>query len=173
MAAMADRRVISVSFTASRDLSQEAADGVVTNVLMCWVPHADRYVTGGCTGGDSFVGRWLQANRPGAEHVVVVPANRSRVDPWWTGVKGPVTVIEMPEGSTYADRNRRLVDEGTCLFGFPAYPEDDHRSRRSGSWQAIRMARRDGKLSQWHCLTPPYEGRIVTAPASLLAGRHR
>jgi hypothetical protein len=167
------RPLVTVSFTAARDLDDAAADGVVLNVLMCRVPHADRYVTGACTGGDAFIGRWLQANRPGAEHVVIVPANRRRVDPWWTAVTGPVTVIEMPPGSTYADRNRRLVDEGTCLFGFPAHPEDDYRSRRSGTWQAIRMAMKAGKLSQWHCVTPPYEGRIVTAPGFLLPGRHR
>ncbi|HMG62811.1 MAG TPA: hypothetical protein VK599_07675, partial [Streptosporangiaceae bacterium] len=95
-----------VSFTASRDMDKAARQGVVTSVLTVHVPHADRYVTGACTGGDAFIGRWLYARRPDAEHVVIVPADRSRVDEWWLEAKGPaVTVAEMPPGTTYADRN--------------------------------------------------------------------
>jgi len=154
-----------ISFTAARDLDDVARDGVVTNVLTVHVPHADRYVTGGCTGGDAFIGAWLMANRPDAEHVVIVPWNRSRVDPWWLVTDGGnLTVVRMPPGSTYKDRNELLVEEGTWVFGFPAYPEADPRSRRSGTWQTIRMARRAGKLSQWHCVTPPYAGRIENYP---------
>jgi hypothetical protein len=164
-----------VSFTAARSLSDEAAEGVVTNVLTVHVPHADRYLTGGCTGGDASIGRWLYVNRPGAEHVVIVPADRSRVDPWWEdpaldGLPGRVTVIEMPPGTTYEDRNARLVAEATAVFGFPAYPERDPRSRRSGTWQAIRMSRTAGNFSQWHCVTPPYQGRIERYPSKLIAG---
>jgi hypothetical protein len=55
------------------------------------------------------------------------------------------------------------------MFGFPAYPENDTRSRRSGTWQAVRMARRAGKLSPWHCVTPPYRGRIERYPRFILA----
>src|SRR5579863_4966865 len=159
---MAERTAI--SFTAARELSGAAADGVLLNVLVTGVPHVDRYVTGACLGGDAFIGRWLYLNRPHAQHAVIVPADRSRVDPWWLEVTGPVEVTEMPPGTTYADRNARLVAEGTCVFGFPAYPEDDPRSQRSGTWQTVRLARRAGKLSQWHCLTPPYRGRIERYP---------
>lgn len=143
----------SVSFTAARNMSDAAKNGVITNVLMTRVPRADRYVTGGCIGGDAFIGRWMHAYRPEAEHVVVVPADRSRVDPWWLDFDD-VTVIEMPPGTTYRERNVRLVAEGGILFGFPAYPEDDPRSRRSGTWQTIRMARRAGKPVQWHYVMP-------------------
>lgn len=153
-----------VGFTAARELSPEAADGVVLNVLVTGVPFAARYVTGACNGGDAFIGRWLYLNRRDAEHVVIVPANRSRVDEWWADAHRPVTVIEMPPGTTYADRNQRIVAESDAVFGFPVHLEDDPRSRRSGTWQTIRMARRAGKLSQWHCITPPYQGRIERYP---------
>jgi len=112
-----------VSFTASRDMDEAARQGVVTSVLAVHVPFADRYVTGACVGGDAFIGRWLYANRPDAEHAVVVPADRSRVDTWWLEAKGPaVTVTEMPPGTTYADRNARLVGAGRRRVRLPVLP---------------------------------------------------
>jgi hypothetical protein len=141
----------------------------VTSVLAARVPHADRYVTGACIGGDAFIGRWLHANRPDAVHMVIVPADRSRVDWWWADAGGPpVTVIEMPPGTTYADRNARLVSEADVVFGFPAYPEGDPRSARSGTWQTIRLSRAAGNFSQWHCVTPPYRGLVERSPSDLL-----
>jgi len=166
-------RHASCSFTASRVLSDRARNGVVTSVLQVRVPHVDRYVTGACVGGDAFIGQWLFWNRPDAEHMVVVPANRSRVDDWWVSASftsgRPVTVIEMPPStSPYADRNARLVAEADCVFGFPAYTEQDPRSVRSGTWQTIRMARRVGNFSQWHLVNPPFQGWIERYPADLL-----
>jgi len=158
--------ITSVGFSASRELSAEARNGVVTNVLTARVPDADRYITGACIGGDAFIGKWLCYHRDTAEHVIVVPADRSRVDPWWgavpTGLRR-ITVIEMPPGTTYADRNRRIVDESTMVFGFPAYSEEDPQSLRSGTWQTLRFAKRVGKLREWHCVTPPYQGMIESA----------
>jgi hypothetical protein len=158
----------SVSFTAARIMSEAARESVVTAVLAAAVPHADRYVTGACIGGDAFIGRWLHANRPDAEHMVIVPADRSRVDYWWDDAAGPdVTVIMMPPGTTYAYRNARLVAEGAAVFGFPAYLEDDPRSARSGTWQTIRLARAAGNFSQWRCVTPPYRGTVERPPSAL------
>lgn len=169
--ATATRPLISASFTAARE-GFSPVPGVVVSVLMTAVPHVDRYVTGGCVGGDAFIGEWLFQNRPDAEHVVIVPADRSRVGPWWLSCRRDrePTVIFMPWGTTYADRNARLVAEGTFTFGFPAYLEDDSRSRRSGTWQTIRMARKAGSLSQWHCVTPPYQGRIERYPSEWMPG---
>jgi hypothetical protein len=163
--------LLTVSFTAARDLDKQG-QAVISNVLTVRVPHVDRYVTGGAVGGDAFIGRWLAVNRPWSEHLVVIPADQSRVDPWWlefdrAGSDARVELLYMPPGTIYADRNARLVDEGSALVDFPAYPEDDPRSARSGSWQTIRMARRAGKLSQWHCVKPPYAGRIEVCPADL------
>jgi hypothetical protein len=147
--------LLSVGFTASRDLDSEG-EQVILGVL-AGVPDADRYVTGGCGGGDAFIGQWLYRNRPGAEHVVVVPADRSRVDPWWEcEPPGGVTLILMPPGTTYEDRNARIVAESTCLYGFPLYLEGDRRSRRSGSWQTLRMSLRAGKFRAWHTVRAPF-----------------
>jgi hypothetical protein len=151
-----------ISFTAAREWPWPAAS-VAGNVLATQVPDADRYVTGACRGGDAWTGAWLAYHRETAEHVIIVPANRSQVDPWWTAVPSGlrrVSIVEMPPGTSYKDRNQRLVDLADWVFGFPAFPEEDPRSARSGTWQAIRMARDAGKLSQWHCVMPPHSGSI-------------
>jgi hypothetical protein len=159
--------LLAVSFTAARDLDAQGCAVIVR--ILTQVPHADRYITGGAPGGDAFIGRWLALARPQAEHVVIVPADRSQVDPWWNKsvvrCSSLVEVIEMPLGTTYADRNCQLVQRGSMMYGFPAYPEDDPRSRRSGSWQACRMARRAGKLCQWQCVKPPHAGRAEKQPS--------
>lgn len=150
-----------ISFTASR-FNFAPPPSVVASVLSARVPLADRYVTGACQGGDAWIGAWLYVTRPAAEHVVVVPCNRRQVDPWWTrtGSLPLVTVIDMPPGTNYADRNRELVARADQVFGFPAFPEEDPRSQRSGTWQTIRMARDAGKLRLWQCVTPPYRGQV-------------
>lgn len=158
---MAD--LLAVSFTASRDLD-ERGQGVALNV-MATLPPAGRYITGGAVGGDAFIGRHLHEQYRDGWHTVIVPADRSRVDPWWESCRG-VEVLEMLPGTTYADRNALLVELGTMVCGLPAYPEDDPRSKRSGTWQTIRMARRAGKLSRWDCVKPPYAGRIETYPSA-------
>jgi hypothetical protein len=158
-----------VSFTAARDWDARSAP-VALNVL-AQVPPTRRYITGGCRGGDAFLGLYLACAFPRAWHVVVLPANRSQVDPWWEpflhlppapGRPRPENLIfiEMPPGSTYEDRNAELARRGTVTYGLPAYPEDDPRSARSGTWQTIRMARAARTLISWCCVQPPYHGRI-------------
>jgi hypothetical protein len=179
--------LVAASFTASRDLD-DGGRAVILNVLTAGVPHADRYITGGCIGGDAFIGHWLFVNRPEAKHHVIVPANRSRVDEWWLRIHrieevwltprgglyrdhtgAVVEIICMPQGTTYAARNAMLVKHGTMTFGFPAYPEGDGRSLYSGTWQTIGMARKAGKLCRWDCVKPPYHGKIEAYPSALLA----
>ncbi len=145
-----------IAFTASRT-GFSPPPPVVAEVLSA-LPEAEWYVTGACQGGDAFIGSWLYDRYPGTQHVVIVPADRSRVDPWWLLVSGPpVTVIEMPPGSTYAMRNAALVHRGDCLIAFPAWPEAKSGSARSGTWQTVRMARKAGKPVRWQCVMPPQE----------------
>jgi hypothetical protein len=102
---------------------------------------ADGFVTGACVGGDAFIGRTLHDMFPAKRHVVIVPANRSRVAVWWHDAP-TVQVIEMPPGTSFRDRNVQIVDRSALLVGIPARHEFAVESRRSGSWQTIRLARR-------------------------------
>lgn len=156
--------MITISFTASA-MNFGPPPPVVESALSR-LPVAERYVTGACEGGDAWIGAWLRDRRPNARHVVIVPWDRRQVDPWWLRPGHPlgaprVTVIDMPPGTGYGDRNQELVDCADWVVGFPPFPEDDPRSQDSGTWETLRMAREAGKLSQWQCVTPPYAGQVV------------
>lgn len=101
------------------------------------------FVTGGCTGLDTYVGWRLVDKYPKARHTVIVPGKTSAVTFWWLQeqYRARVEVLRLPAGSTYQARNKWIVKLSTELIGFALHPEHDPRSRRSGSWQTIRIAR--------------------------------
>lgn len=101
----------------------------------------DRYVTGACVGFDTLAGAYMALTRPEAEHVVLVPSNRYKVHEWWTEFPN-VIVVEMAEDTDFKDRNQEIVNRSDVLMYCALFPEDHGASRRSGTWQTIRMARR-------------------------------
>ena len=131
-------------FTGTRTL--DAADELVVARAVSLLEDGTEFTTGACIGADFFVGQSLWLAKPDAVHRVIVPADRSRVDHWWThrAIGDTVRVEEMSAGTTYKDRNLRIVEHSDVLVAFPAHPEDDPRSRRSGTWQTVRMARQRG-----------------------------
>jgi hypothetical protein len=150
-----------IGFTAARNVAKGSMGESVIRYTLAQLPPADRYVTGGCWGGEAIIGLWLYRARPRAEHVVVVPANRSQVSPWWEGVQGGrITLIFMEPGTTYKDRNTRIVMESNQLCGFPAYEENDSRSLRSGTWQTLRLGVKHGIPTEWHTVQPPFTGDV-------------
>lgn len=98
-------------------------------------------VTGACIGVDAFVAR--VAFKLGLAVHTVVPANRSKVDSDWR--RFATSFEEMPEGSSYRDRNTRMIDLAPdLLIGYPE-TETNGRDIGSGSWMTIRIARRKGR----------------------------
>lgn len=136
------RPQVTLGFTGSRVVPIDMA-GEVLYLAEQIGADAPGFVTGGCVGIDHTVGRFLAGRYPKRYHVVIVPANRSRVAAWWRAEEFQhVVVVEMAPGTSYADRNQAIVDASEQLVGFPAEPEEHPSSRRSGSWQTIRMAAR-------------------------------
>lgn len=130
-----------VGFTGTRRNLRAAEEFIIRDVLD-HLGDWHGFVTGACVGIDTFIGRHLVETFPEHRHIVYVPANRSRVCRWWPPFGGLVEVREMPPDTSYEDRNRAIVGSSTYLIGIPEYTEHEPRSRRSGTWQTIRMARR-------------------------------
>jgi hypothetical protein len=97
-------------------------------------------ITGGCIGADALVARYARSLAMLVH--TIVPADRSRVDPDWR--RFCTSFEEMPPGTDYRARNERIVECSTQLIAIPEYPEHDDRSRRSGTWMTVRIARRAG-----------------------------
>lgn len=153
-----------LGFTGTRNIGspREVAEAILPWVLTDFRKF-DRFVTGGCRGFDREIGYGLATMLPDKEHVVIVPANRSQVDEWWADLftqkrvadaGGSISIIEMPEGTSYKDRNQLIVGLADELFYYAEYPEDDGHSRRSGTWQTVRLARKK---------EIPVEGVIINA----------
>lgn len=104
---------------------------------------ADEYITGACIGLDALIGRLMVRIHPRAKHTVIVPAKRTLVEAWWVNAKLPENfeLVFMPDGTAYKDRNVAIVERSTELWAFPHHPEHHELSRRSGTWQTVRIAR--------------------------------
>lgn len=135
----AQGKVVSFAATRAREPFQRLAHDIVNHLQALHL--ATGFVTGGCVGGDHFIGETLFSIFPDHRHTVIVPADRSRLAAWWRRHVG-INVIEMAPDTDYKDRNLAMVNFSDVLIGYPLYDERDARSRRSGSWQTIRMARR-------------------------------
>lgn len=138
---MALSDLFTVGFSSTRKLRKQDGPRIRD---VCDAYDAERYITGGAIGGDAFIGLYLVLTQPSKEHVVYVPHNTSQVDWWWEtdAARATGAVINVFHKGPYAERNQSIVDVSNILCGLPAYPEFDGRSRRSGTWQTIRMARR-------------------------------
>jgi hypothetical protein len=110
-----------------------------------WLSQFDGFVSGGCRGWDAIYGETLALKYRDKKHVVIVPANRSQVDPWWEKFEiGYVQVVYMDDETDYRRRNEEIVRWSSQLFYCADYPEDHGKSRRSGTWMTVRIAKDAG-----------------------------
>jgi len=124
-----------ITWIATRRL-EEGDDQVFIRLVDATDPNA-KHIVGGCIGGDALLARLLYAR--GRMVHVVVPADRSKVDPDWRLF---CTSYElMPEGTTYRQRDERMVLLGTRLIGIANRPEKHGASIYSGAWMTVRIAR--------------------------------
>jgi hypothetical protein len=134
----------SLGFTGTRSINEQDRENIarVLRAPSLELESFKAFVTGACIGVDAYVGELMSRWFPQAEHIVVVPADRTRVDSSY--LKWANHIINMPKDTSYRDRNTQIVSLSNKLIGFPRYPEQDGASRRSGTWMTIRLARRKG-----------------------------
>jgi hypothetical protein len=138
------------AFTSTRMLSSRYPSQIVATInYLHGLPDADQYITGGCVGGDSFIGQWFALHKPDAQHTVFVPEDRSQVDAWWLGSlyrhKVEAIIVSGLAPAVYRARNTRMVNQLTepedVLHYIADYPEAHGKSTRSGTWMTVRIAR--------------------------------
>jgi predicted Rossmann fold nucleotide-binding protein DprA/Smf involved in DNA uptake len=138
-----------VGWTGSRRITDDAKRHV--DAALEKLHSAVWIITGGCVGTDAYVAK--KAHALGLHVHTILPADRSRVDPHWR--EHCTTYEEMPPGTTYPDRNARIVVLATCdLFAVPEFPEHAGKSLRSGTWQTVRLARQAWKQVHVHIQFP-------------------
>lgn len=133
-----------LGFTGTRTLPADMS--AIEDYVADRIVRFNEFTSGACVGFDAWVARYLLRVRPEATHRLVVPANRSQVDidlyhEFITHTGGWVVIEFMPDGTTYKQRNARILDHADELLGVCDYPERHGKSARSGSWQTVRLAR--------------------------------
>jgi hypothetical protein len=137
-----------ITWTATRRL-EEGDDQVFIRLVAATAPDA-KHIVGGCIGGDAVLAR-LRYGLGRMVHVVL-PADRSKVDPEWQLYC--TSYEEMPEGTTYRQRDERMVELGTRLIGIANRPEKHGASIYSGAWMTIRIGIAQGRPTEAYVLRP-------------------
>jgi len=89
-------------------------------------------------GGGRVGAPLVRGKPPSVIRMVVVPADRKRVDSSVLGNAG--WIIHMPGGTSYRDRNTELVRRSDRIVGFWTGQQ------RSGTYMTMNIAWREGKI---------------------------
>jgi|SRR5579859_6807201 len=112
-----------------------------------------RVITGACVGVDAIVAEI--AHGAGFYVHTFLPANRSKVDPYWNlHCTEHTEVGDGPE--PYRLRNQAMVDAADSLIAFPCTPErwPGGTLSREGTWMTVRMADKANKIDRKACIFP-------------------
>ena len=159
-----------VGFAGTRRALTLAERGRVS-MLIASLAQDTRVVTGARRGVDAFVARSAR-HRNLVVHAVV-PDDRDRVDPDWREHYDSFEM--MPSGADRRAQDGRIVELADRIVAVAEHPEDDPRSRRSGTWRMVRRARQAGKPVEEHVLcgerpAPPDRPRDPDEPLGQRAG---
>lgn len=150
-------------FTAGRSIDHVAIRKIVMD-LATLEPEPTHVVTGGAPGGDAVIAKLVAILYPKAHQVFHLPKELGRSD--WPNIKAFMEAerisFEAHFHDDYRKRNQAIVDETAQqsgeLIGYPIYPEQDGRSKRSGTWMTLRMARRQPMKVRWLVLEGEHHG---------------
>ena len=134
--------------TGTRNISllqyEQYATFLLSEEMESFFDQFDGFVSGGCVGWDALFGEAMAASYANARrHVIVVPANRTQLDPWWNKYLDDIDFefVEMEPGTTYKQRNKMIVNLSEQIYYCADWPEEHGKSTRSGTWQTVRLAR--------------------------------
>jgi hypothetical protein len=137
-----------VTFTGARDITESEALRVIQAVFA--LPEHTRIISGGALGVDTVAALAVVMSQTHRMLHVVLPCTTEPRDVGW--LEAASTWERMPPGTTFKQRDARMVEVGDRVIAFPLYPENDPRSKRSGTWMTVRLANRAGKPVKIHVL---------------------
>lgn len=144
-------------FTGTRRLEPEHYEQI--NTVLGSLADATEFTTGGALGVDGYVVHAVEELFPWVRQRIIFPADFKAVDREiydWAN-SGGAELIQMPPGSSYRDRNARILDYSEVLISFPL--KEAALEKRSGTWMTIRMAQKRDIPTQTFILQAPAEHR--------------
>jgi hypothetical protein len=131
--------------------------------------HVTEFTTGAAFGVDTLAARIAVVRLPDTVHRIVAPAklHNDELAPALIrdyGSNRRIELVQMPEGSSYLDRNEYMVDLCDVLL---AFPDTEREMLRSGTWHTVRAARRKGKVIKFFPLNGDEPWTEVPEPCSL------
>ena len=128
-----------IGFTASRELSYKQKMFIFKIISKL---KAQKFITGGCWGGDEAIAMAINKYHPNIPHTVIVPYNRSQVSQKAIQCASPKdNIIWMPEQTSYRDRNKKIVELSDKIIAFW------NGNMRSGTKMTINIAKKANKLN--------------------------
>jgi hypothetical protein len=102
---------------------------------------ADHFRTGGCIGVDAYVTLFLLSVYPNVKQTIILPSVDKLIDPRMYMLRycqrsfHGINVDNMPEGTTYRDRNHKVIVDADEFIGF-----DCTGNKRSGTRMSYNIA---------------------------------